>query len=692
MSIQITGHMRLEGPGGVAEASDLPGRQGRLVLAVLGLEERAVPREVLAERLWPTAPTRSWERDLSAVVSKLRAVLARTGLDELVTIRSDGASYELAGPGLQEQVDVRRARGAADDLEAALAVDDVTAAAWAAAEVLAVTARPLLAGEDAAWIDEARAELARLRVRALEGAARAALARGLDDAAREHLRDALELDPFRESAHRLLMDVELAAGNRGEAVRAYERLRELLATELGVDPAPETEARYLDALRTDVTPREAITSPSPAPPAGPDVPPIRYARSGKVNIAYQVVGSGPVDLVVVPGWVSNLELAWHEPRMAAFLGRLAERCRLILFDKRGTGLSDPVPIDQPPPLEVRMDDVRAVMDAADAERAVILGFSEGGAMSLLFAATHPERTAGLALWGTWCRQLRDEDFPLGWTREEGLRRLVRPIQRTGVPPMRWFAPSMVGDAAFEAWFDRYARQSASPGMAIALLRANGPTDLREVLPTIRVPTLVLHRTDDVLVEIGQGRYLAEHIPGARLAEFVGQDHWPWIGDGEPIVQALLDFVVSCTEASAPAVEVLASVLVAAVPSGVPEAAVRAAVEASNGQLVPVEGEGAVLARFDGPGRAVACGRELVAGRGGAVRAAVHTGPVRTAAGGLGGSAVALAHRALDLAAPGEVLVTRTVTDLLAGTGQELTRRGQVESDELAAPLDVYALR
>jgi SARP family transcriptional regulator, regulator of embCAB operon len=341
--IRITGHMRLVGPAGAAEASDLPGRQGRLVLAALGLAERAVAREVLAERVWGDAPTRSWERDLSALVSKLRAVLARTGLEGAATIHSDGASYELeAGPGAE--IDVRRARAAADELEAADATGSHAAAAEAAAEVLEVTARPLLAGEDAPWIDEARAELARLRVRALDGAARADLARGLEDAARERVREALELEPFRESTHRLLMDVELAAGNRGEAVRAYERLRELLAGELGVDPSPESEARYLEALRVAAAPAATATasaaasSPAPAPP---DVPPIRYARSGKVNIAYQVVGTGPVDLVMVPGWVSNLELAWHEPRMAGFLRRLADHCRLILFDKRGTGCPTP---------------------------------------------------------------------------------------------------------------------------------------------------------------------------------------------------------------------------------------------------------------------------------------------------------------------------------------------------------------
>lgn len=691
MSIQITGHMRLVGPAGVAEASDLPGRQGRLVLAALGLAERAVAREVLAECVWGAAPTRSWERDLSALVSKLRAVLARTGLEGAATIRSDGASYELeTGPGAE--IDVRRGRAAADELEAATAGGAHAAAAEAAAEVLAVTARPLLAGEDAPWIDEARAELARLRVRALDGAARADLARGLEDAAREHVREALELEPFRESTHRLLMDVELAAGNRGEAVRAYERLRELLADELGVDPSPESEARYLEALRVVAAPATTATASAPSPaPTSLEVPPIRYARSGRVNIAYQVVGSGPVDLVMVPGWVSNLELAWHEPRMAGFLRRLADRCRLILFDKRGTGLSDPVPIDEPPPLEVRMDDVRAVMDAADVERAVVLGFSEGGAMSLLFAATHPERTAGLALWGTWCRQLRGEDFPLGWTREQGLRRFVRPIQRTGTPPLKWFAPSMLGDAAFEAWFDRYARQSASPGMAIALLRANAPMDLREVLPTIRVPTLVLHRADDVLVEVGQGRYLAEHIPGARIVEFPGTDHWPWIGDGEPIVAALLDFVASCTTATPPVAEVLASVVVAALPADADAAAARSVVEGADGRLVDLR-DGALLARFDGPGRALASAQQLVARWGEVARVAVHTGPVRTENGDIGGTAVELARRAVALAAAGEVLVTRTVTDLLAGAGHDLAHRGELAAEELAAPLDVFALR
>ncbi len=681
VSIQVSGRMRVEGPGGVLEAPDLPGRQGRLVLASLAADDQPVARHVLAGRLWGERPPKAWERDLSAVVSKLRSLLARVGWPDTKVIESDGASYQLRLPAGGE-VDVRVARWAVGAAAAALAEGRAPRAAVLARRAAAITGRPLLPGEDGNWIETLRAELAQLRLRALETTAEAAAAQGGWAEATRALEEVVRLEPFRETAHRRLMQVHLDAGDRAGALRGYERLRGLLTAELGVDPAPDTERVYLEALRaTERSPSARAPAPPPSAatlvpsvPSVPSVPRVRYARTGRASVAYQVVGDGPVDVVLVLGWISNVELAWQEPHMAGFLRGLAESSRLLLFDKRGTGLSDPLPMDAPPPLEDRMDDVRAVMDAAGSEKAVVFGLSEGGVMSMLFAATHPERTAGLLLWGSWARQLRDADFPWGWTREEGLRRFVRPIQERGVVPAHWFAPSAAGTPAFEEWFGRYARQSSSPGMSIALLQANARMDVRPVLSTIRVPTLVLHRVDDVLVTVEQGRYLAEHIPGARLVELPGRDHWPWFGPDEPVLAEVRGFLARAAGSVPAPQRVLATVLAGSLPDGVDGDEVARRVAAHRGVLA--EGPaGQLLARFDGPGRAVECALAVAREAAPGARVGIHTGEIEDAGERFEGLAVELAREVADHAGPGEVLVTRTVVDLVAGSPLRFAPRG-----------------
>lgn len=649
--VEVTGRMQVTGPDGRVGVDALPGRQGRLVLASLGASAQPVARETLADRVWGRDLPRAWERDLSTLVSKVRAACNQAGLDGSELIVSDGTTYHLLErDGLI--VDIRAARR----WSARLGTDlDDTDLEDVATRLLAVAERGFLPGEDAPWVDDHRAELLRAQLLALQSLAELHAHRGDSQQAARLLARVIELEPYRESAHRQLMAAQLASGDRAEAIRTYEHLRTLLAEELGLDPTAETEALYLDALRgTGRTP-----APGGAGAPVPEVPPVHYARSGRVNIAYQVLGDGPVDLVVVPGWISNLEVAWEEPRFAGWLRELAQHCRLILLDKRGTGLSDPIPLDAPPPLEVRMDDVRAVMDEVGSERAVLLGFSEGGSMALLFAATHPDRTLGLVLWGTWCRQVRDETFPLGWTREQGMRRFVRPLQRRGTISPRWFAPSVAGDPEFDTWFARYARQSASPGMAIALLRANAGMDLREVLPSIRVPTLVLHRSDDVLVEVGQGRYIADHVPGARMVEFPGSDHWPWIGDSEPITAELAAFLAAATAARPHTQRVLATVLAAAGADD-PDVFVSAVREHRG---VPLAGTGTHLARFDGPGRAVRAGLALAAA---GAQVGLHTGETTLHGETAEGPSVTTAIELAERAEVGTVLVTRTVRDLVAG--------------------------
>jgi pimeloyl-ACP methyl ester carboxylesterase len=274
-----------------------------------------------------------------------------------------------------------------------------------------------------------------------------------------------------------------------------------------------------------------------------EAPRVSYARSGNVNIAYQVVGNGPVDIVFVMGWVSHLEYFWNEPSFASFLTRLSAMSRLILFDKRGTGLSDPVPISELPTLDQRIEDVQCVMDAVGSRRAVLMGVSEGGPLCALFAARHPEMTAGLIMIGSYARRLRAADYPWGPTADERDQFCQTIIRDWGGPVgIDERAPSRALDPEFRSWWAAYLRMGASPGAAVALTKMNAEVDIRDELPKIQVPSLVIHRTGDRLLKIEEGRYLAQHIPGAELAELPGNDHLPFVGDQHAVIAAIHQFL------------------------------------------------------------------------------------------------------------------------------------------------------
>jgi len=436
----------------------------------------------------------------------------------------------------------------------------------------------------------------------------------------------------------------------------------------------------------------------------------RYARSGDVSIAYQVVGEGPFDLVYVPGWVSNVELMWDEPDYAAFLERLASFSRLIIFDKRGTGLSDPVPLDQLPTLEQRMDDVRAVMDAVGSDRAALLGHSEGGNMCVLFSATYPDRTTALVLVGCYAKRIRSDDYPWAPTVEDRAREIEQTEATWGSPEaFRELAPSKANDEAFERWVGRYLRQSASPKAAAALLRMNTQIDVREVLPAIRVPTILIYRTDDADVHVDEGRYIAERIPGARFVEVPGADHSMWTGDATAILDEIEEFLTGVRRGPEPD-RVLATVLFTDVVGstelatrlgdrawrdllGRHHAAVRRELGRWRGREVDTAGDG-FLATFDGPARAIRCAAAVVdaiRGFGMEIRAGVHTGEVEVSNGDLRGIAVHIGSRVAGLAGPGEVLVSRTVADLVAGSGIVLAERGEHELKGVSGTWLVYAV-
>jgi pimeloyl-ACP methyl ester carboxylesterase len=419
-----------------------------------------------------------------------------------------------------------------------------------------------------------------------------------------------------------------------------------------------------------------------------------YVRSGDGHVAYQVTGEGP-PLVFVPGWFSHVELAWEIPRLAHFLDRLSSFCRLITIDKRGTGLSDPLPAGAPPTLEQRMDDVRAVMDAVGAERAALLGVSEGGPMATLFAATYPERTAGLVLLGTFARVFRAPDYPIG--REESeFRAFLADLEEqwgTGVG-LRALAPTLGDDPEMRASWGRYQRMSVSPRAATELLRLNALLDVRHVLGAIRVPTLVLHRAADRFVAPELGRYLAEHIPGARYVELPGEDHLYFVGDTDRMLDEIEVFVTG-ERGEIGADRVLATVLFTDIVDSTRRAAaagdrawlalldrhdamVRRQVERFRGRAVQSTGDG-FLATFDGPARGVRCAVAVTQGArqlGLEVRAGVHTGECEIRGDDVAGIAVHIGARVAALAGAGEVLVSSTVKDLVAGSGLTFTARGR----------------
>ncbi len=438
-------------------------------------------------------------------------------------------------------------------------------------------------------------------------------------------------------------------------------------------------------------------------------PETRYAKSGDVNIAYQVVGEGPFDLVLAPGYVSHVEYAWEEPMLARFLQRLGSISRLIMFDKRGTGLSDPV--EGVPNLEERMDDVRAVMDAAGSERAALFGYSEGGPICALFAATYPRRTSALIMYSAYARLTPDVDYSSAWSRErfEQAFQAIRELWSTG-PGIELVNPSMAGDQSYKQWFARLCRLGASPGMAEALLRMNAEIDIRDILSAIRVPTLIMHRVDEAWLEVGHSRYLAERIPGAKYIELPGVDHWPWIGDSETVLDEVQEFLTGVRPAPEPD-RVLATVLFTDIVGSTQRAAevgdrrwhdlldsyyalARNELERFRGREIKTMGDG-LLAAFDGPARAIRCAcamRESARHIGIDTRAGLHTGECETMGEDIAGIAVDIGARVVAEAADGEVLVSSTVKDLVAGSGLQFDDRGPHALKGIPEEWRLYAVR
>ncbi len=397
----------------------------------------------------------------------------------------------------------------------------------------------------------------------------------------------------------------------------------------------------------------------------------QYVRSDGASIAFQVTGSGPVDIVLVNGWVSNVELVWEHPIPRHFMQRLASNARVINFDKRGTGLSDRG--GDLPTFEQRMDDVRAVMDAAGSERAVLFGWSEGGPMSALFAATYPERTLGLVLYGTYMKRVRSDDYPWAPTREERLESIEVTEKTWGeVADVGYYAPSIVGDTEFAKWIASYWRRSASPRDAAELLRMNTDIDACHVLPSIRVPTLVLHRTGDKDAQVAEGRYIAARIPNASFMELPGSDHLPWAGEVEDILRPIDEFIANIDNPFE--LDTVLATVIAVNHQVSPDdkdayrTFIATVVERFRGQPGAADGESTVIG-FDGTGRAIRCARAILdycGSRDLPCQIGIHVGECRRSNGSLSGFPVSVSCAVADNTAVGEIVVTQMVRDLVTG--------------------------
>jgi len=437
------------------------------------------------------------------------------------------------------------------------------------------------------------------------------------------------------------------------------------------------------------------------------MPTTRYAKAGEVNIAYQTIGEAEVDLVFIPGWVSHIEYAWEEPSFSPFLRRLATFSRLILLDRRGTGLSDPV--DALPTLEERMDDIVAVMDAADSQRAFLFGISESGPMCCLFAASYPKRAAGLILCNSFASLKYAEDTPWGH-RDDVWERTQQQIDAawgTGVTA-KMFAPSRADDEAFTTSWGTFERRAVSKGAMRKIMGMIMDTDARDVLPSIQVPTLVVHRQGDRSSPIEGGRYLAENIPSAKLVELSGNDHFPWVGDTDSILNEVEEFVTGTLHPIEPD-RVLATVMFLDIVDSTQHLAklgdhgwrellerfystLRREVARFRGKEMDTAGD-SLFATFDGPARAIRCAcavRDSVGALGIEIRSGLHTGECEVLDGKVSGIAVHVGARICGIAGANEVFVSRTVKDLVAGASLIFDYRGTHELKGVPDKWDLFS--
>lgn len=675
-------HLQLLGGFEARDAQGLPvafpTRKAQGLVAYLALPAgRFHSREKLAGLLWGRSADEQARSSLRQTLSGLRRGLAEHDADVLVS-RGEGLALDASGV----DSDVNR-------LEVAVAEAGAAEASGAGELYNGELLEGFSLHEEAfeEWLEEERRRLREAAVQAMAKEldhclSSEAVERGIAVAGR-----LLTLEPLREDAHRSLMRLYAQAGRRGTALQQYEHCRSLLRRELGTRPEPETD-RLASDIRTQ--------------------PRTEFATCGDVDIAYQVLGQGPIDLVYVPGWASHIEYGWEYSGYAKFLRRLASFSRLIVFDKRGTGLSEREVGN--PSLEERMDDIRAVLDAVGSEKAAVLGVCDSGSLACLFAANNPDRTSALVLYGSFAKRLRSDDYP--WGEDEARFQEWLDIFGNdwgGRMVLNNLAPSAGVDSEFHDWFSKFLRYSTTRRAALKLTKLNAKTDVRHILPAIHVPTLVTRRHGDRASSAGDAEYLARHIEGAKLVELPGDDHAPFAGDIDGLVDEIKAFLTGVKQQPTPERVLLTLVYIDRSDreqlsadkshSGcerrlemyddiVREQTVRhhaGSVKSTNG--------GYLLA-FDGPERAVRCaaaiGQRLEDYDLG-VRAGVHVGECDVHGDELGGLAVRLTARIKEHARQRQIVASRTVKDLTVGTDVNFERIGSVSLDETSDNWELYSV-
>jgi DNA-binding SARP family transcriptional activator/pimeloyl-ACP methyl ester carboxylesterase len=677
------------------------GARTRAVLAMLLVDaNRVVSADRLTEELWPGQPHDKAAGSLQVRLSELRKAFRRAGEADRLATQPPGYLLTVA----PAELDSLQFARLANEGSAALADGDAAAAADRFGGALSLWRGAAFDGVNA---PSARAEAGRLeemRLAVLESRAEALLECGRHAELIAELEMLTSAHPLRERLWFALMLALYRAGRQADSLRAYGDVRAILAGELGIEPGTLLRDLHARILRQDPgLDHRAVGSLS-------RMPQTRYVQSSDgVHIAYQVLGQGDRDIVFVPGLMSHLELVWEDPETAGFFRRLATLGRLILFDKRDTGLSDRALGNSR--LEERMDDVQAVMRAVGSAQAVLFGYSEGAPMSILFAATYPQRVTSLILGSAAARWFPAPDYPCGQGSEETYRALqeIAAHHWGQGATIDWYLPSRSSSPHARQLVARFERLAVSPSAFLRMLAMIREIDVRDVLPAIRVPTLVIQRLGDRINPPCHGRYLASRIPGARYFEQPG-DHslrFAASGDYDALFSEILDFLTGTSPPGEPD-RVLATLLLARAavspvdtggqPGHPGPLAVRAAatpdlVRAYRGRVIK-DTDQALLATFSTPGQAIRCAaaiRDAAAALGIEIASGIHTGEVGLTGDLVTGTSVHIADRVATLAKPAEILVSRTVKDLLAGSGVSFTARGSHQLTGTAGKWPLYAV-
>lgn len=694
LTVSVLGELSIEVDG--RPLGRIASHRARSLLGWLAINPGLHPRARVASVFWPDVLDESARSSLRTTLATLRRELGPAA--DVVTATRERLGIE---PGAEVEIDL--------DAFGRLA------SRGQLQEAAALCRGDLLTEFDDDWVNEPREVHRRLLHELLGRVATEAEESGDLDAAIGRTREQVALDPLSEEAQRKLIERLTAADDRAAAMAAYEAYRTRLRNELGMAPSAG-----IQDLAENIRSGSAGPTGNGAGPALSAAPvETRYAKSGELSIAYLEAGKGR-DVVFVPGSLSHVELGWETPGLAEMYRRLSGFAHMITFDKRGMGLSDRTA--DLPTLEERMDDVRAVMDAANCERAAVVGISEGGPMALLFAATYPERVSALVLWGTFARVAWAPDYPAGIDVEEAERGCDQ-IEEVWGQGLVWPVISIndaPDDEETRGQLARFERAAATPAMAAAANRFALYVDARQVLSAISAPTLVVHRSGDPVVAVAHGRYLAEHIPGARLAEFPGDFHFSALGKDEDALDEIEEFLTG-----APREHEIDRVLKTILSTEFIDSAKLAAelgdrrwrnllrdrdaaadreIEAHRGQLIQSTGDG-LLATFDRPAAAIRCAQSLGqslsrigsldggqwTGQGIEIRAGVHTGEIELRGENVSGIALQIAALVSSRATAGQTLASQTVRDLVAGSGIEFEKQGAVRLEGVPGEWELLAV-